>query len=138
MPTGARDEVERLAARARALVRAGQPDGVADALDALLRVVSGPGGSALCEEVRVDADDRGRLVLEAPFDPVLVDRLGRVPGARREDGAWRVARSGQPALVDLVELLAAPPCSPEGCVLGEDAPPSAPHRDAHAAWCDAR
>jgi hypothetical protein len=131
----ARDEVERLAARARALVRAGEPDAAADALDALLRVVSGPAGSALCSQLRVDADDRGRLVVEAPFDPVLVDRLGHVAGARRAEGAWRVARGGQPALVDLLELLAAPPCSPEGCVLGEDAPPSAPHRDAHAAWC---
>lgn len=131
----ARGEVERLAARARTLARAGHPDGAADALDALLRAVSGPAGSALCARVRVDADDRGRLVVEAPFDPVLVDRLGHLPGARREEGAWRVARSGQPALVDLLELLAAPPCSSEGCVLGEDAPPSAPHRDAHAAWC---
>lgn len=124
-------EVERLAHRARQLVGAGEPDAVADVLERLVR-------SAGLDEVQVSSDDAGRLTLALPFDPVTVERLGRLSGARRDAaaGLWRVARSGHPGLVDLLARLGGPACSAAGCALGEEAPASVAQRDAHAAWCE--
>jgi hypothetical protein len=107
---------------------------VAEAMDALEDLA----GAGFASPVEVDLDDAGRVTVQVEFDPTLVESLARLPGAARDKdaGLWRVGRAGQPALVDLLERLARPPCSPvDGCTLGEDAPPSSVHRDAHERGC---
>lgn len=106
---------------------------VAEAMDALEAVAD---EAAL--PLVVDLDDQDRVTVEAPFDPLLVERLHRLPGASRDRdaGLWRVGRAGLVGLVDLLELLTRPPCAPDvGCVLGDDDPPSSLHRDAHERCC---
>ncbi len=122
---------DRAADVARLLVRQGLVAEAMDALEALAEESAGP-------DVVVDLDDREQVTVEVEFDPVLVDALRRLPGAARDRdlGLWRVARAGQPALVDLLERLARPPCSYEGgCALGDDEPPSTAHRLAHERAC---
>lgn len=107
---------------------------VAEAMDALEDLAAASEAS----ELVLDLDDAERVTVEVEFDPTLVEALARLPGATRDRdaGLWRVGRAGQPGLVDLLERLARPPCSPElGCTLGEDAPPSSVHRDAHDRVC---
>lgn len=124
-------EPDRAADLARTLVRQGL---VAEAVDALELLAEGSAVPGLV----VDLDDEERLTVEVDFDPVLVEALSRLPGATRDRaaGLWRVARAGHVALIDLLERLARPPCSPdEGCSLGDDPAPSSVHRVAHERAC---
>lgn len=126
-------DIDRAADIARMLVRQGLIAEAMDALETLAEESAVPG-------LAVDLDDREQVTIEVDFDPVLVEALRRLPGAARDRdaGLWRVARAGQPALVDLLERLARPPCSAEaGCTLGDDeeAAPSSAHRIAHERWC---
>jgi hypothetical protein len=123
-------DLDRTADLARMLVRQGL---VAEAMDALESVAA-----EAPLPVVVDQDDQDRVTLEVDFDPVLVERLQRVPTATRdrEAGLWRVGPGGLVALVDLLERLALPPCAPDvGCVLGDEGAPSSLHRDAHERCC---
>lgn len=107
---------------------------VAEAMDALEALAD----EAAVVGLTVDLDDREQVTVEVELDAVLSEALHRLPGATRdrELGVWRVPRAGQPDLVDLLERLSRPPCSPdEGCTLGDDAPPSTVHRVAHERAC---
>jgi hypothetical protein len=124
-------DADRTADLARMLIRQGLVAEALDALETLAEQSAAPG-------LVVDLDDEDRVTVEVGFDPVLVERLRRLPGAARDRDAalWRVSRAGHVGLVDLLERLARPPCSPElGCTLDDDAPPSSAHRDAHERAC---
>ncbi len=124
-------DADRAADIARMLVRQGLAAEAMDALEAMAEESAVPG-------LLVDLDDRGQVTVEVEFDPALAEALRRLPGAARdrEGERWRVARAGQLALVDLLERLARPLCSPElGCSLGDEPPPSTAHRVAHERAC---
>jgi len=115
----------------RTLARQAYPD---DAVDALARGARRAG----LDDLAIDLDARGNATVERPYDPVFIERLRALTGVTRDKAAghWRVPPRSLPGLADLVEALAGPTCSVLGCALGGEAPPSAPHRDAHVACCE--
>jgi hypothetical protein len=124
-------DLDRSADLARMLLRQGLVAEALDTLDDLADEGAVPG-------VALDLDDEGRVVVDAPFDPLLADALHRLPGASRDRaaGVWRVGRAGLDALVDLLVRLATTPCAPEvGCTLGDEPAVSSVHRDAHERAC---
>lgn len=124
-------DLERTADLARMLLRQGLVAEALDALEALAEQSAVPG-------LVVDLDDEDRVTVEVGFDPLLAERLRRLPGAARDRaaGVWRVPRAGLAGLVDLLERLARPTCAAgQGCTLAGEAAPSSAHRDAHERAC---
>ncbi len=84
-----------------------------------------------------DLDDRQRILVTCPFDPPLIERLRRVPGAQRDKqaGLWLLPPRGMISLVELLWDLSLPLCAQRGCQLGGARPPSQRHQEAHRSFC---
>lgn len=113
------------------LARQGYPEAAAEVLARLLDEAE------LDDHIRVEVDDRGGLIIDTPWDPVLLAELQRIKGLRRDKraGVWRLPARKVTALLPLIDGLLRPFCSALGCSIGDGPPASREHQEAHRRIC---